>query len=156
MNNIYTYGNWPSPITSDMLTQQSAKISEPQACGGDLFWLESRPAEKGRNALVHLSSKGSRADILTEPHSIRTRAHEYGGASYLLTPERIFCVLDADQRIYVIDRATHLLTALSPVGNYRYADFCWAVSSDFNSRSSCSKNLVRSSKSVSPNWNQGA
>lgn len=131
MNNTYTYGNWPSPITADMLTQQSAKISEPQACDGDLFWLESRPAEKGRNALVQLSSNGSRKDVLAEPHSVRTRAHEYGGASYLVTPEHIFCVLDADQRIYVIDRATHLLTALSsngkltPESNYRYADFCW-------------------------------
>lgn len=125
MNNIYPYGRWPSPITAEMLTLQSAKLSEPQACGNDVFWLESRPAEKGRNALVQLSVNGNRKDVLIEPHSVRTRAHEYGGASYLVTPERIFCVLDADQRIYVIDRATHLLTALSPIGNYRYADFCW-------------------------------
>jgi dipeptidyl aminopeptidase/acylaminoacyl peptidase len=125
MNNTYPYGYWPSPITAEMLTLQSAKLSEPQACSNDLFWLESRPAEKGRNALVQLSADRIRRDVLTEPHSIRTRAHEYGGASYLVTPERIFCVLDADQRIYVIDRATHLLTALSPEGNYRYADFCW-------------------------------
>jgi dipeptidyl aminopeptidase/acylaminoacyl peptidase len=120
-----TYGNWPSPITADMLTQQSAKISEPQACGGDVFWLESRPAEKGRNALVHASPDGAHKEILSAPHSIRTRAHEYGGASYLVTPEHIFCVLDEDQRIYMIDRASHELRALSPAGNYRYADFCW-------------------------------
>jgi len=147
MNTTYAYGNWPSPITAEMLTQQSAKISEPQACDGDLFWLESRPAEKGRNALVQLSASGSRKDVLAEPHSIRTRAHEYGGASYLVTPEHIFCVLDADQRIHVIDRITNLLTPLSPKGSlapenllvsehlisehltsepkYRYADFCW-------------------------------
>lgn len=125
MNNIYAYGKWPSPITAEMLTQQSAKLSEPQACGDDLFWLESRPAEKGRNALVQLSADGTRKDVLAEPHSIRTRAHEYGGASYLVTPERIFCILDADQRIYIIERTTQSLTALSPHDNYRYADFCW-------------------------------
>ncbi len=122
---INSYGNWPSPITAEMLTQQSSRISEPQACGTDVFWLESRPAEKGRNALVRLYPNGARKDVLAEPHSIRTRAHEYGGACYLVTPERIFCVLDADQRVYMIDRLTHLLVALSPLGNYRYADFCW-------------------------------
>lgn len=131
MNTIYPYGNWPSPITAEMLTQQSAKISEPQACDKDVFWLESRPAEKGRNALVQLFPNGARKDVLAEPNSIRTRAHEYGGASYLVTPERIFCVLDADQRVYTLDRAAHLLTALSPEDSsasekkYRYADFCW-------------------------------
>ncbi len=121
----FPYGKWPSPITAEMLTQQSSKISEPQACGDDLLWIESRPAEKGRNALVQLCANGARKDVLAEPHSVRTRAYEYGGASYLVTPERIFCVLDTDQRIYMIDRATHLLAALSPIGNYRYADFCW-------------------------------
>lgn len=122
---LITYGNWPSPVTADMLTQQSTKLSEPQTCDQDVFWLESRPAEQGRNALVHLSPTGSRADILLAPHSVRTRAHEYGGAPYLVTPEIIFCVLDADQRIYTINRTTRELNALSPIGNYRYADFCW-------------------------------
>ena len=110
---INDYGNWPSPITAEMLTQQSAKISEPQACATDVFWLESRPAEQGRNALVQLSARGTHIDVLSAPHSIRTRAHEYGGASYLVTPERIFCVLDADQRIYMIERTSGLLSALS-------------------------------------------
>lgn len=125
MTTIAHYGNWPSPVTADMLTKQSTKISEPQACGQDVFWLESRPAEQGRNALVHLSPTGLRADILPSPHSVRTRAHEYGGAPYLVTPDIIFCVLDADQRIYTINRTTQELNALSPAGNYRYADFCW-------------------------------
>ncbi|RYZ82036.1 MAG: S9 family peptidase, partial [Moraxellaceae bacterium] len=125
MTTVHPYGFWPSPITADALTQQSVRLSEPQIFNNDIFWLESRPAEKGRNALVQLSTDGHRKDVLAEPHSIRTRAHEYGGASYLVTSERIFCVLDADQRIYMIDRALHLLTTLSPDGNYRYADFCW-------------------------------
>lgn len=125
MNNTYTYGNWPSPITADFLTTQNLRISELQACDDLVFWLESRPTEKGRNALVQFSTTGSRKDLLPEPHSIRTRAHEYGGASYLVTPERIFCVLDADQRIYIIDRITHVLTPLTSTGSFRYADFCW-------------------------------
>jgi len=131
MKQIHPYGQWPSPITAEMLTQQSAKLSEVRSCDDSVFWLESRPAEKGRNALVQLSPAGTTSDVLPAPHNIRTRAHEYGGASYLVTPERIFCVLDADQRIYMIDRVSNELTALSPTDplfsetKFRYADFSW-------------------------------
>ena len=125
MTTTHPYGHWPSPVTADMLTQQSGKLSEPQVCGDDIFWLESRPSEKGRNALVQLSAKGERKDLLAEPVSVRTRAHEYGGGSYLATQDRIFYVLDSDQRIYYIDRKTSENISLSPAGNFRYADFCW-------------------------------
>ncbi len=125
MQTVYNYGEWPSIITADLLTAQTLRLSEPQALQDDIFWLETRPSEKGRNALVHLSAAGQRQDLLPEPHSVRTRAHEYGGGNYLLTAQHIFCVLDADQRIYTIERTNNKLTPLSPAGNYRYADFCW-------------------------------
>lgn len=125
MKNIYDYGTWPSPVTTELLTAQTLRFSEPQAYGTDVFWLESRPAEKGRNALVQLSANGVRKDVLAEPHSVRTRAHEYGGGSYLITDDKIFCVLDADQRIYIIDRRTAKLATLTDEGNFRYADFYW-------------------------------
>ncbi|HWV16112.1 MAG TPA: S9 family peptidase [Cellvibrio sp.] len=130
MNTSYPYGSWPSPVTADLLTAQNLRLSEPQACGDSVFWLESRPAEKGRNALVQLSASGGRLDILPQPHSIRSRAHEYGGGSYLATEEFILCVLDADQRIHYFNRSNGSLTAISEEnpeqGNrYRFADFCW-------------------------------
>ena len=130
MNNIYPYGSWPSPITADLLTAQNLRFSEPQACGDELFWLETRPAEKGRNALVHLTANGERRDLLPEPYSIRTRAHEYGGGSYLVTPDFIICVLDSDQRVYHFNRHSKVLTALTPENPqhktyFRFADFCW-------------------------------
>ena len=118
------YGHWPSPITPELLTTQGVRISEPQAVGERLYWLESRPQEKGRNALVY-ESNGVRSDLLAAPHSIRTRAHEYGGAPYLATDHAIFYVLDIDQRIYRFDCATEEIRALTPEGNYRYADFCY-------------------------------
>lgn len=128
MSNIYPYGSWPSPISAELLTAQTLRLSEPQAWGEDVFWLEARPAEKGRTALVQLMANGERTDLLPAPHSVRTRAHEYGGGAYLVTAERIFCTLDSDQRIYCIDRNTYSLTPLSPEaseGEFRYADFYW-------------------------------
>jgi dipeptidyl aminopeptidase/acylaminoacyl peptidase len=118
------YGHWPSPITTELLTAQGIRISEPQAVGDCIYWLETRPQEKGRTALV-CESAGVREDLLAAPNSIRTRAHEYGGAPYLATPDAIFYVLDSDQRIYHYDIASKKTRALTAEGAYRYADFCY-------------------------------
>ncbi len=118
------HGHWPSPITAELLTAQGVRISEPQAVGDVIYWLESRPQEKGRNALV-CESNGIRSDLLPAPHSIRTRAHEYGGAPYLAIPDAIFYVLDSDQRIYRYDLARAETQAITPEGAFRYADFCY-------------------------------
>ncbi len=120
------YGHWPSPISAELLTAQGVRISEPQAVGNGVYWLESRPQEKGRSALVR-DTDGVREDLLPAPHSIRTRAHEYGGAPYLATASAIFYVLDSDQRIYRYDLASDKTQTLTPEGAYRYSDFCYDV-----------------------------
>lgn len=120
-----TYGSWVSPITANQLTTQTQRISEPQASGNTLYWLESRPEEQGRTALVRLYSEGNPEDVLPAPHSIRTRANEYGGGAYLVVDDNIFMVLDADQRVYHLNADSSTRTALSPPGNFRYADFCF-------------------------------
>ena len=93
------YGHWPSPITPELLTAQGVRLSDPQAVGDRLYWLETRPQEKGRNVLVY-EQAGVRTNLFANPLSIRTRAQEYGGSSYLATESFIFYVQDSDQRIY--------------------------------------------------------
>ena len=114
------YGSWRSPIGAEDLTRGKVRLSEPQIDGDCLYWLESRPEEKGRNVLVRLDARGRRLDLLTAPRSVRTRAHEYGGGSYCLAEGLIYLVLDSDQRIYRL--SADQLTPLSPEGPYRYAD----------------------------------
>lgn len=114
------YGSWRSPISAEDLTRGKVRLSEPQIDGDCLYWLESRPEEKGRNALVRLDAKGQREDLLAPPHSVRTRAHEYGGGSYCVAEGAIYLVLDSDQRIYRL--TDDQLTPISPQGPYRYAD----------------------------------
>ncbi|WP_049630304.1 S9 family peptidase [Cellvibrio sp. pealriver] len=121
--NTNQYGHWPSPITPELLTAQGIRISDPQAVGNRLYWLETRPQEKGRNALV-CESEGTRMDIFAAPLSVRTRAQEYGGASYLATETDIFYVQDSDQRLYQYDINTKQSRPITPEGAFRYADFC--------------------------------
>ena len=133
------YGHWPSPISPELLSASGVRISEPQACGERLFWLESRPAEKGRSALV-CEENGQRRDLLPAPHSVRSRAQEYGGGSYLAIKTGVFCVLDVNQRIYFYSFAKQALAPITAEGPYRYADFCydakrrqlWAVREDYS------------------------
>lgn len=117
------YGHWSSPITPELLTAQGIRISDPQSVGNRLYWLETRPQEKGRNVLV-CEHEGKRTDIFVAPLSVRTRAQEYGGSSYLATESCIFYVQDSDQRLYQYNIATQKSHALTPDGAFRYADFC--------------------------------
>lgn len=119
------YGSWASPISASQLTTQTQRISEPQLDGDTLYWLESRPSEKGRSALVRLVANSQPQDVLPAPHSVRTRANEYGGGAYLAVDGNIFMVLDIDQRVYRLDSNNNEPLALSPIGEYRYADFCF-------------------------------
>src|SRR5690606_4690506 len=122
--NIAAYGSWKSPIPATMLTAQTVRLSEPKFDGDDIYWLESRPSEKGRNALVCLTAAGLRRDVLPAPHSVRTRANEYGGGAYAVARGVVYMVLDANQRIYRLDPGVIEPEVISPPGNYRYADFC--------------------------------
>lgn len=123
MTNLH-YGHWPSPITPELLTAQAVRISDPQAKGQCLYWLETRPWEKGRTVLV-CEQGGVRTDVFPAPVSVRTRIQEYGGAAYLVTDQCIFYVQDSDQRIYAYDLAHQHARAITPEGQFRYADFCF-------------------------------
>lgn len=115
------FGSWQSPITARLLTAQSVRLSEPHIEGSRCYWLESRPAEQGRNALVAIDADGQPRDLLPAPHSVRTRAHEYGGGAYTVHAGVVYCVLDQDQKIYRIAKNGEL-NAISPDSNFRYAD----------------------------------
>jgi dipeptidyl aminopeptidase/acylaminoacyl peptidase len=119
--NTLPYGCWPSPIGAELLTSQNTRLAEPRFDGDTLYWLESRPQEQGRNALVRWH-KGEKHDVLPEPYSVRSKAHEYGGASYYVSQGTIYLVLQDDQRIYQLSPGSSEPKPLTPEGPYRYAD----------------------------------
>ncbi len=125
------YGAWPSTISSQVLTQGLTHLNEPQLDGEFCYWLESRPVDKGGCRIVRqlteqlLSSEGTVETITPEDVSVRTRIHEYGGGAYRVHNKILYYVNDKDQRVYSLDNNNNAEPlALSPEGNYRYADFC--------------------------------
>ncbi|HTV45471.1 MAG TPA: S9 family peptidase [Stellaceae bacterium] len=101
------YGSWSSPITSDLIVASSIGLGEIQLEGGAIYWLESRPQEGGRSVLVRRAADGTTVDV-TPPlpagggpaFNVRSRVHEYGGGSYLVSAGVVYFSNDADQRLY--------------------------------------------------------
>lgn len=123
MKKHVTYGFWPSDITAEQLSSASVRYAEPKIYQDTIYWLESRPSEKGRSVLVQYKN-GQARDLLSNEFSLRTRAQEYGGACYAIGLQQIFFVNDGDQAIYRADLQTQTSQRLSPEGNFRYADLC--------------------------------
>src|SRR5215471_8093834 len=94
------YGSWKSPITSDLIVAQATMLSDVRIDGDHVYWLEGRPQERGRNVIVRAGLNGSVADITPAGFNVRTRVHEYGGASWLAAGG--ICIFSnfTDQRLY--------------------------------------------------------
>src|ERR1044072_884071 len=82
---IAPYGSWKSPITSDLIVEGSVGLSQPSFDGENIYWLEMRPKEGGRNVIVRRDSTGTCVDVNQPPFNARTRVHEYGGGDYTVT-----------------------------------------------------------------------
>jgi dipeptidyl aminopeptidase/acylaminoacyl peptidase len=126
------HGSWASPITSDLIVASSIGLGDILTDGRDIYWIESRPQERGRSVIVRCSQDGGAADV-TPPlpsdsqsaFNVRTRVHEYGGGAYLVSGGVAYFCNDADQRLY---RQEHggspvpVTAAPSTPRGIRYAD----------------------------------
>jgi dipeptidyl aminopeptidase/acylaminoacyl peptidase len=115
-------GTWKSPVTADLIVAESIGLAGLAADGDDIYWLEMRPSENGRYVLVRRTPDGSTTDLTPPPFNVRSRVHEYGGGSFLVSGGRIWTVHFDDQRIYEI-RSDDGAVPLTANDGRRYADF---------------------------------
>lgn len=113
-------GNWPSPVSTDLITGDAVRLSSPGADRGQLYWIEGRPSEAGRSVLVRRAADGSVTDLTPQPYSVRSKVHEYGGAAYLAAAGRCWFVNARDQGIY--ETAPGEPRLLTSEAGCRYAD----------------------------------
>ena len=93
-------GSWKSPITSDLIVSETIGLGAITLDGDDIYWLEGRPAEKGRNVLVKYSNQGGITEVNPASFNVRTRVHEYGGGAFLVVDGTVFFSNFTDQCIY--------------------------------------------------------
>ncbi len=118
---VAPYGAWKSPITSDLIVSQSIGLGGGVFDGDDVYWLEGRPAEAGRNVIVRRTPDGTTTDVNPAPFNARTRVHEYGGGAVLVDYGVVIFSNFADQRLYRIAPG-QAPEAITPEAPLRYAD----------------------------------
>ncbi|EIW87444.1 alpha beta-hydrolase [Coniophora puteana RWD-64-598 SS2] len=115
------FGTWRSPIEASDLATLGTTVDNilVDPADGEVYIIEERPAEGGRNEVVHLASH---KDVLGQAWNARSRVHEYGGASALAYDGFIYFSHVLDGCIY-----RHSKSEIVPVTtenpNLRYADF---------------------------------
>ncbi len=116
------YGSWPSPIRVDDIVADAVRLSDPWVDGDDVYWIEGRPAERGRSVIVHRASDGTTADRTPAPFDARSRVHQYGGGAYTVAGGTIVFSNVTDGRLYRLDPGDDTPQPITPEGPFRYAD----------------------------------
>ena len=114
MNNKVPFGSWKSPITADLIVSGAVGLSQPTIDGADIYWVEMRPSEGGRQVIVRRDVLGQLSDVNPQPFNARTRVHEYGGGDYLAANGTVYFTNFADQRLYKVVRANCATLTLRP------------------------------------------
>ena len=118
-----TFGSWTSPITADLLIQQSIGLGDIITTPQRSYWLEMRPNEGGRYVLMSVDSLNHITELTPEPYNVRSRVHEYGGGAFTTSSESIYFTNFKDQRIYKIENNGRDISPISSENNAtRYAD----------------------------------
>jgi dipeptidyl aminopeptidase/acylaminoacyl peptidase len=119
---IAPYGTWRSLVTPQLMTEAAIGLAALAVDGADLYWLESRPAEAGRNCLCRRRPNGGIADVTPQPIDVGSRVHEYGGGAYAVRGGRVIFSERRDGSLWLIEAEQPPRRLPTPQG-CRYADF---------------------------------
>lgn len=117
---VRPYGAWESPISAHDVAAGGVRIGQVVMDGHDVYWVEGRPSDGGRNVVVRWNG-ADRQDITGESYNVRTRVHEYGGGAFTVASGTLVFSNDADGRLYVQDSGEPA-RPVSPADARRYGD----------------------------------
>ena len=132
MSELRPYGTWPSPISAEIVAAQGVRLGAVAVHGDDIYWIEGRPHEGGRNVLVRRRADGSTTDVIPPGFNVRSRVHEYGGGAYVVAAGGVIYFSNfVDQRVYELTpdaagpaQAGHYeIRPITPEGKCFYADY---------------------------------
>ena len=135
MPRIAPFGTWVSPLAAADVAAGGLRLGAVSLDEDDIYWLEGRPRDGGRYALVRRTPDGGIADVTPPEINVRSRVHEYGGGAYVVAHGVVYCVNFADQRVYRIGGSAEVggsasrnppyvrAEPITPPGGWCYADF---------------------------------
>ena len=113
-------GSWESPISAESIASGAVQFSEIHLNDNTIYWLERRPMEKGRTALMSWSAANGEKELLPKEYNLRSRVHEYGGGALLVSENKIFFINDSDQQIYRLENKK--IEPITSIPNARFTD----------------------------------
>ena len=114
------YGSWPSSIDIAAAVSGSLQLGMPRFDGADLYWIEGRPQEGGRQVVVRRAPDGTIDDFTPAGFNVRSRVHEYGGGAYTVSAGVVYLSNFSDGRLY--RQAEGEPEPITPADDLRYAD----------------------------------
>ncbi len=116
------FGTWESPISAADTVGGVVDFNTLAVDGDNLYWLEGRPSEGGRQVLVHRDGSGRISDATPPPTSVRTLVHEYGGGAFTAGQGRVAYSSFSDQRLYLLGSSEPITPEPDFPAGLRYAD----------------------------------
>ncbi len=126
---IKPFGGWRSPITAESIAAGTVSFQQIALDGEDVYWVETRPSEKGRYVVVKWNVGEGMVDQTPAGYSARTTVNSYGGGSMAVFEKVVYFTnfdpdvfpTTSDQRLYRQDPGM-MPVAITPQVNMRYAD----------------------------------
>ncbi len=122
---VAPYGRWESPISAEQVAERTIAYDDVRLDGEAVYWLESRPHEDGRTALVRWTPEAGNTDVLPPGFDVSSRVHEYGGGAYFVGGGVLIASNLDDDRLYRVTDGqvvVPITPEASPSGSLRYAD----------------------------------
>jgi dipeptidyl aminopeptidase/acylaminoacyl peptidase len=121
MSKAAPYSTWKSPITTDMIAGKAISLIELAVDGTDIYWIESRPMQSGRYAVMRRMPDGQVIECTPAEYYARTTVHEYGGGAFTVVDGVLYFTNYKDQHVYR-QRPGAQPELLTPSDGFRYAD----------------------------------
>ena len=99
---VRPYGSWPTELSAERILAGALRLGSPQIDRGWIYWLEGRPAEGGRQAIVRARPGAEPADVSAPDVNVRTLVHEYGGGDFRVRDGRLVHADMNDQRVWLL------------------------------------------------------
>ena len=102
---------------------ETGSLSEPRIDGDNIYSIEGRPLEKGRNVVVARAADGTIRDVTPSSFSVRSQVYSYGGGAYAVSNNVVYFVNFGDNQIYR-QVAGGAPTKITSSANCLFADIC--------------------------------
>lgn len=97
---VAPYGTWKSLVSAEMVVDGAVSLDAVALDPDHLYWIEGRPSEGGRRALMRESTDGILREAVPVGYDVATRVHEYGGGALALHDGVLYFSHAGDGRVY--------------------------------------------------------